>query len=238
MAGIMNFRDRKEVQEEQENITLNDWLNGKSEDEIRSVFLRMDATMKYIHDKGYCIKTFNPREIELINGSPNKIKYNVLLEMPKKFEVQKELVREDIYNATYLHIGVYTKCLDKNIKPAFLKENFDEFATFLPSSDIPYYRGIIERGASVYFTEFDRERSKRELTQLEEQVGANEVDKGKALVKGNGLFKGTEEDKINNNIYKQIDNKEAAFVSFLIFPTIVLFLGLMVAIVAWIASLS
>ena len=135
-------------------INLNNWISeAHSDEEKRDLFLNMDIAMKYIHDRGYCIKTFNPKEIELLDGSVSKVKFNTLLVMPIDREYQKKLIKEDIYNSSMLQIGIYSNCLDY-LSRDFVKENFDSFLVFLPEVDSPYYRGVIERDAMVYFSEF------------------------------------------------------------------------------------
>ena len=75
----------------------------------------------------------------------------------------------------------------KYLNPDFVKENFDEFAQFIPSGDVPYYRGVIQRGASVYFCEFALEKRNRDLADLEKQLGEGD-GKGKQLMKQFLLF--------------------------------------------------
>lgn len=243
MAGIIDLKKADKVDE---SVSLKSWINTfRSEDELREVFLNMDRAMKYVHERGYCVKSFDPKEIEILNGSINQIKFNTLLQMPNDYSIQKQIVKEDIYNSTFIQIGVYSKCLEY-LKPEFLKQNFERFSTFLPQGDIPYYRGIVERGASVYFCEYAMEKKKKDLEMLESQFNGNEVgsggyDSGKRLVKSNGtsLYDDTHiNDSINDSIYKQISSKgDAAFINFLIYPTIVLLLGVLLAVVAFIISL-
>ena len=88
-------------------ITLNNWIKeSHSDDERKELFLSMDMAMKYVHDRGYCIKTFNPKEIELLDGSISKVKFNTLLEMPLDNEYQKKLMREDIFNSSMLQVEI------------------------------------------------------------------------------------------------------------------------------------
>ena len=133
-----------------DSVSLESWIKVRhSEDEMREVFLNMDRAMKYVHDRGYCVKSFHPREIELMNHELNQIRFKTLLEMPTSPLERKRFIKEDIYNSSYIQIGIYTKCLYW-LNQNYLKENFDGFAQFLPDGDVPYYRGVIERGASVY----------------------------------------------------------------------------------------
>ena len=179
---IIDLRNRKKVDLESDNNTntLSNWLSKEhSQDELRRVFINMDMAMKYIHEKRYCIKSFSPKEIEIINNSLDQIKYNTLLEMPNNMYDQKELIKEDIYSSAFLQIGAYLnnnsmkythQSIDQfldTLKPQFLKENFDSFSTFLPESDVAYYRGVVQRGVSVYLNEYVNEKSNRDLIALQ-----------------------------------------------------------------------
>ncbi len=253
MADVIDFQSRKkemQIKDKNDHIKLSEWLNVFHDDEeLRTVFINMDLAMKYIHNKGYCIKSFDPKDIEILNNSLKQIKYNTVLEMPNNIYDQKELVKEDIYCLVFLQIGIYTKCL-VYLKPKFLKENFNSFATFLPEGDVPYYRGIIERGASVYFSEYVVEKKKRDLQALENEVGGVSTntninfksnERGKSLVKSNGRGFGDyglldENSQINDSIYSQLNRKEAAFVHFILLPMLLFVLGLVAIIIVYMFS--
>lgn len=226
-----------------EHTKLKEWLSSfHTDDELRQLFIHMDRAMKYIHDRGYCIQSFNTNDIEILNDSLKYIKFNLLFEMPNNFDDRKELIHEDIYSLAFLQIGIYTKCLDY-LKPQFLKDNFNSFATFLPEDDVAYYRGIVERGASVYFYDYVNERKKRVLESLEGEINggdANSANKGKSLVKTNGMgidFDNNN-DQINASIYGQLFSKDAAFISSFAFPAVVLLIGIVVVVLAYLFSLS
>lgn len=209
--------------------TLQEWFkDSHSEEEKRELFLYLDFAMKYVHDRGYCVLTFNPSEIEILNNSIKQVKFNTLLKMPEDdLAYQNRLKDEDIFNSAAVQVLLYSK-FPLNTKTDFLKEHFDDFVTFLPESDSRYYRGVIQDGASVYFTEFELERVRREEEQLEKELSDlpnqnidDEKKKKQALVK---MFTN---DKINNTIYKKINVvQESAFINVLLYPTvgIVLFL--------------
>ena len=207
--------------------TLKEWFqDSHSDEEKRELFLYVDFAMKYVHDRGYCIKTFNPKEIEILNNSVNQIKFNTLLKMnDDDIEFKEILMNEDIFNSSALQILLYSK-FPLNTPSEFLKEHFDDFTTFLPESDVPYYRGVIERGASVYFTEYELERVKRENESLEKEIkemdGANNISSNKkdlSLMFSN--------DKINDVIYKKINTMQnSAFLNVLLYPTVFIVLAL------------
>lgn len=201
-------------------VTLAQWFEGShTDDEKKEVFLYMDLAMKYVHERGYCVATFNPRQIQILNDSLNCIRFNSLLMMSPEYEDQ--LIREDIFNSALLQVGLYSKCLDY-INPEFVKENFDSFAKFLPIDDVPYYQGVIERGAKVYFVEFEQERIKRET-----EAYSKELSKGSSkIIDITPSIVGMKftNDKVNNKIYRNINSK-SAFANIVMYPLI---LGILV----------
>ncbi len=222
-----------------ESISLADWLNSHpSEDDIRTVFLNMDRALKYIHDHGYCIEVFFPTEIEILNNEIDHIQFNKLIELSKDLDRRRQMIKEDIFNSSLVQIGIYSNSL-KYLNPDFVKENFDSFAQFLPSGDVPYYRGVVQRGATVYFCEFAVERRNRDLDNLEKELG-EAGGNGKALVKNSGRIIGVEtinNDKINDSIYRQINGfRDSAFINILALPTLILFGLVILSIIGWIVS--
>ena len=218
-----------------ESISLKSWIDSfRDEEEMKEIFLNMDRALKYIHERGYCIKSFDPNEIDILNNSLSQIKFKELMEMPSDQREQKTIIKEDIYNSAFIQIGLYTRCLSY-LKRDFLKSNFDSFATFLPESDVPYYRGVIERGASVYLSEYVTERNNRDLIALEKELNgdSNKIERPTPKYSDTGV-----NDRINDVIYKQLGGKksDAAFVSFLVFPTLVLTLGMIFALIIWVVS--
>lgn len=205
------------------SVTLSDWLQeGHTEDEVRETFLYLDSAMKYIHDRGYCVKSFHPDKINILNGSNHQIMFDTILQMPNRTKddiiEQDKLKREDVLFSSILQIGLYSSCLPY-LTPDVAKEHFDELATALPESDAPYYRGIIERGAFVYFTDFEKERLRREREKMEEEM-KNELGSSKVIpFKSNPAELNTmfSNEKINSKIYRQI-NREAAFLRFALYP--------------------
>ena len=215
-----------------ESTTLEQWVKDHySEEELRSIFLNMDRALKYIHDHGYCIEVFYPTEIKVLNNEDDHIQFNKLVELSKDPSISREMIKEDIFNSSLIQVGIYSKSL-KYLNPEFLKENFDDFSQFIPQGDVPYYRGVIQRGASVYFCEFALEKRKRDLEDLEKELGE---EGSKELVK-------TPEpdiinNKINDQIYRQINGmRDAAFVNLLLIPTIILGLLLVFGLLSWVIS--
>ena len=217
---------KKTINNKQESITVNDWCSKKREEkELRQLFLNMDMAMKFIHKKNYCIKSFDPREIEILNNSIKQIQFNELLKMPKDVYDRKELVKEDIYSAAFLHLGIYmyqiscgqysNQTLDdilKHMSPKFLRNDFKSVEGFPPKNDVPYYRGIFARGSSVYFSDFDYANIKKMTENIQKQIDSDgdnawtnntnnvgqSTNRGNALIKSNGHYS-SDKDNIDNN---------------------------------------
>ncbi len=217
-----------------DSVSLESWIRTRhSEEEMREVFLNMDRAMKYIHDRGYCVRSFHPKEIEIMNHSLNQIRFTGLLEMPVSSLERKQYIKEDIYNSSYVQIGIYTKCLYW-LNKQYLKDNFDNFAQFIPDGDVPYYRGVVERGASVYFCEYDLEKRKRDLVALEKEVGGENVPTDTSHLSKVDVNEG-----INSVIYRQISRRnDAAYVNFLVYPALLFTVGIIIAIIIQVLTLS
>lgn len=242
LGGIVHIENPRIKMTASSHVTLSEWLMGAiSREDLAALFASMDSAMKYIHNKGYCICSFHPKDIEILNDSLNQIKFNLLMMMPEGLAERKTIVREDIGKSSFLQIGIYSRCLNC-LRPDFLKEHFDEFAMFLPEDMVPYYRGVVERGASVYLGDYLAEKRKRDLIALEKEIGdpTDGVSSGKRLVKGSNDFAILEDDsmntKINDSIYKSLNSiSDAAYISFLMIPVLVVILGIIFAILTLLA---
>ena len=228
-----------------ESVSLDLWiLDHPSEEEMKKVFLNMDIAMKYIHEHGYCIETFYPSEIEILNNELDHIQFKKLIELSHDPSIRKNMIQEDIFNSALMQIGMYFYSEDlgltihdilKNLTPTVIKDNFDAYTQFIPNDDIPYYRGVIMRNASVYLFEFIEQKNVRELEQLEKELGEEKDNSSKQLY----MNKRTNyNNRINDSIYRQINGlKDAAFINTLIIPTIILVVGIIVALIFWLMSI-
>lgn len=231
-SKIIPFR-HKEI----DSITLNEWLQSyRTNNQLQNLFVNMDIAMKYIHDQGYYISSFALDRISLLNHSIRQIQFQELAPLPYDISQQKQVVRDNIFMASVLHIGLYAKCLQHftmNTIPA-IKDNFQQFTIFLPLEDVPYYSGIIEKGASVYYSAYVGERKKRDSQNLEKEVSSGENNSsGKRLVKTNGSAYTAEDflpqnEEANKCIYASLVKKEAAFARALIYPILVFVLGFVI----------
>ena len=228
--GEVNPFKKQEI----ESATLEQWVQTHySEDELRSIFLNMDRALKYIHDHGYCIEVFYPTEIKVLNNEDDHIQFNKLVELSQDSSIRREMIKEDIFNSSLIQIGIYSNSL-KYLTPEFLKENFDSFSQFIPADDIPYYRGVVQRGASVYFCEYAVEKRNRDLIELEKQLGD---DENKTLIK-QPQNENLTNNKVNDQIYRQINGlRDAAFVNLLLIPTIILGILLIFGLLSWVVSI-
>lgn len=207
-------------------VKLRDYIEqNKDEKQLRELFYHMSKTMKYIHENQYCIKTFNLNEIEILDLEKLfPIQYNTVVKMNK--ENEEELRHEDIYNLAFMQIGIYADMLDV-LRPEFLKEHFDSFIIFLPEEDVPYFRGIVIRGASVYYVDYINEKNKMMIVKLADQTdGGRSIQKSKSTAVGKAMA-----DKEMKRLYSDINKPDAAYVSLLIFPLIMVILGLILSIV-------
>ena len=230
----MAVSDKKEIVK----CTLLEWVREHhSEEELREVFLNMDIALKYIHEHGYCIEIFHPNCIEVLNEQPDHIQFVNLMELSNDQTNRKEMIREDIFNSSLIQIGLYTNTF-RSLTPEFLRSDFDEIAKFIPEGDVPYYRGVVQRGASVYFSEYALEKMNRDLDALNKQIQETE---GKPM--NNGVSEHHEieplsNDSINDKIYKQINGlKDAAFIGYLLIPTIAFISLFIIAFISWLLSL-
>lgn len=218
-------------------MSLDDWVSSfRDWEEMREIFLNMDRAMRYLHERGYCVKTFDPTKIMILNNALNQIKFETMA-MPNDQVTQRKYIKDDIYNSSFIQMGLYSNSLP-HLRREFLKSNFDSFAQFVPEGDIPYYRGVIDRGASVYFCEYAMEKVNRDLASLEAELAAENGVKTPVKSTTKKYDDTGINDRINDSIYKEISKgrRDAAFINFLIYPTAILALGLVFALIAWFMS--
>lgn len=225
-------------------INLFEWtgLDGvkftRSEEELREVFLNEDKAMRYLHENGFFIESFDPRDIDLVDGSTNCIRFNKFTKIQNSYE-KDSITNSDIFISACLQIGLYTHTL-ANLNDEYLKKNYDEFSKYLPSGDVPYYRGVIERGASVYLCDYAIEKRDRDLRDLQKELGEESNVNEIVPVKDETLIN----KDINDLIYADLIAKKKtkgisdfAFVHFLVLPTIILSLGIVICLIAFALNL-
>lgn len=215
-AVVTSLNSRKNT--EVDSMTLSEWVHEHhSEDEMRSIFLNMDRALKYIHEHGYCIEEFHPTKINVLNNNDAYVQFKKLMELSKDPISSREMIKENIFRSSIMQIALYLQMPPEHLNIEFLKENFDSFAQFVPQDDVPYYRGVIQRDASVYYCEYVSEKKKRELEELEKQYGD---EKDKTLIK-NYQEKDITNKRVNDLIYRQISGiQDAAFINLMVIPLV------------------
>lgn len=218
-------------------MNLQDWLsNDQSIEQKQKLFYNMSKTMNYIHDRDYCVKSFNLKEIEILNLEKlSPIQYNTVVRIPENYK--DDIVREDIYNLTFIQISAYTNFPLDRLNPIVLKEQFNEFEKILPENDINYLRGVIERGAGVYYYQYVNMNNEKEIERLSQEMDREGnvmgdtnslgIQKTKSTSVGKAMV-----DKETKKLYSDlVDKQQAAFVSFLIFPLSLIILGVILGII-------
>lgn len=197
--------------------TLDDYLSMCTNDEQRQkLFFSMDLSMKKLHDSNYYIRSFNANDILVYEGNKNlDIYYKSVDNGCDNF-----YKKQNIFYLTCFVIGVYSDCLRymNPKKPDFLISNFDEFAQFIPSDDVPYYKGIVMRGSSVYYSDFIKAKRQREFGNVQAMSNSSSIEGGTALTKSTLIGRMNASD----------DFDQKAFISVLLFPVIIMVLGFIV----------
>lgn len=244
MSNVIDFYSDRKILNEEKNfyndINLFDWSGRdgeygvRKEDELREIFLYMDIALKYVHDNGYYIYSFDPRNIILLDGKPDCILYTIVMKLPNNMMERKKCIQTDIFLSACLQVGIYTNTL-RHLNDEFLKNNFDEFAKHIPQGDVPYYRGVIVRNSAVYLCEFDVEKRKRDYENFakEYENEAGGFSQNKKMIKNNDkniIDFPLPSNRNNDYIYKTIgkQNSSAAFINYLLIPTIIISLGVSV----------
>lgn len=206
------------------SIKLLDYINYvHSDDDYRKLFINMDKTLKYLHENGYYVISFQPIDICLLNNTNNEIKYEKIVKENSLADLEK-FKEKNIYMLSFLQVGIYSKTLDK-LTPDMLRDNFDAIASFVPVSDVAYYRGVLLRNSHIYFSDYENQRASKEIENYSDLNGENGNSIGgkrHVLSNGHNLLNNAVNDKIYN--IKNSVNGENAFISVLLFPTVLLFL--------------
>lgn len=218
-------------------VSLKEWLDSNPTIKNKQkLFYNMSRTMNYIHDRDYYIKSFNPKEIEILNQETlSPVQYNTVVRIPKEYK--DEIVREDIYNLSFIQVSTYSNIKLEDLKPKFLKENFKRFEQYLPEEDVPYLQGIIERGAGIYYYEYVDKRNEKEISKLSNEVNSNSGEFAHSNVIGMQKSKSTAVGRsmVDNETKKLygdlVDTKQAAFINFLIFPVSIILLGIILVLI-------
>ena len=219
-----------------ESISFQQWVDYYySPEKARIIFVNIDKTMKYLHDRDFTIDSFNPARILLLDNSVDKIKFLELSPMPDEYMEKNEYIRDDIQRFALLQVGIYSKALPY-LSIKFVKENFDSFIMFLPSEDVSYFREVIGRGRSLYFSIYDLESRKYKYNNMvKEEVRENGGIEDYSL-DNSSVFKNNDPDnkKVNDKIYNLDKLDNAAYINYIIIPIIISIVGIILIIVSFI----
>lgn len=215
--------------------SLVEWYNHYPKmDDVTNKFILMDRTLKYIHENGYYVTNFNPKNIMIgFNSSDNYIVYKNISPMSSD---AKNLEASNIYNLAFLELSIYANMLETidYLKPQFVKEHFNEFKVFLPEDLANYYQRVLVSNGGGYLSDYVNSRNERLIN---DTAGALGNSNNKKLVKSNGHYQSDDSkqvvplemfDKNNNNI--------GAFVSSFLLTFIVIALTLLIPLVIFLVN--
>ena len=204
-------------------MNLMEWMKKMpSEEERRELLLNLDIALKYLNDRGMMVTSFNPNDIEIVDNNIKQIMFNKVDRMNDSADL---IITNNIYEEAKLAMSIYLNYFD-GFNDNFLRNNFDEFIFALPPDDVNYYKGIIVRGSSVYFSEFDLEKRKRDLSKLEEEIKQNDDSQYSSDMMNMMTLNN---DSINNKLYSKIF-REGAYANTFVLPIGILLLGLIICI--------
>ena len=215
--------------------SLVEWYNRYPKmDDVTNKFILMDRTLKYIHENGYYVTNFNPKNIMIgFNSSDNYIVYKNISPMSSD---AKNLEASNIYNLAFLELSIYANMLETidYLKPQFVKEHFNEFKVFLPEDLANYYQRVLVSNGGGYLSVYVNSKNERLIN---DTAGALGNSSNRKLVKSNGHYQSDDSkqlvplemfDKNNNNI--------GAFVSSFLLTFIVIALTLLIPLVIFLVN--
>ena len=204
-------------------ISLADWVSmHDSMEEKREFLLNADLALKFLNSNGIKVDSFDFNDIFIVDDNIREIKFNVINNIGS---VTPADTRSNIYDAAKLALYLYLYPCDV-IDDNFLKSHFKDFSFAFPAEDVPYYQGIVERGASVYFSDFDYQKRKMDLEKLSD---ASKKD-GDTDLMGDvdpSMLPRPNNDEINKKLYR-----EAAYAMTIALPTIISIVGFLICLIA------
>ena len=197
----------------------------KDLEEIKKFFLSFDKKMKIYHEHNYVITSFRLQDILVYESVHNG---NSVYDVDFKNYTEKGntniTFKNNIFYAACLAVGVYNNCLSyiNPDKPQFLKNNFYQFAENIPPDVVSYYRGVIERDADVYLSEFVSMSKQQEIDRMK-----REMEQQKELEQRKNIQVSKPKSSIQNDTWGTSD---AAFSSVSLFPILFSILGILIPI--------
>lgn len=216
--------------------TLKEWTSSyRDNDQYIKMFLVMDRTMKYIHDNGYYIINFNPKNI-IVGVTKNGDDYVIFKSLDVMDDDITNNINNNIYNMAFLEVGLLSCTLD-NLRPDFLKHNFSQFKIFIPENLVNYYQLILVNGGHTYLDTYVEIKNKREVEVLtksleEDNRGRN---RGHSKVKATGHYNDFDSNSnvIDFSLPKKKDNDIAAFVTSYALAFVIIASSLLIPIIAF-----
>jgi len=235
--------------------SLDNWIKKPhSTETYQKLFLLMDRTMKYAHDKGYIISDqyFHPKYIKVVEDKYIEFPYNGIIGVNRKLKDEKQsfdqMRRQNIYSSAVIALQTYTNFRNWDLN--FVKENFDNGISILfPEDVVSYYGGVLKRGSLVYLNEFVQTKNKGDLEKLQKELGNNvipfkqkdQIDdssnaKGNTLQKSNGLSLLDESENYTKMHQEAGTSDRAAFLQMYFLPMVIFALSLLIPILAIVFS--
>lgn len=180
-----------------------------------NVLTLLDATIKYIHNKGYYIIDFNPSKIILVTKTPNLSNYQGLI-APIDFDPKSD-ININIYQMAKIGLMAFNHVITNgNMNQEhynFILENINKFNQNgnIPNDFYEYYEDLFLNGNINYLNDYLENKKKDE--------GRNNSIR-KSLVTEAGRALST------NNLQLNQANDNNAFVNILFIPSILAFIYL------------
>lgn len=200
-------------------------------DEFSRLFYVMDYTMKNIHNKGYYITNFNPKNIivGITNKNEDYVIFNSLDVMDN--DVTNK-INNNIYNLAFLQVGLLSETLDY-LRPDFLKENFSQFKIFIPENLVNYYQRVLVNRGYFYLTDYLNTKNNQEIKALSKSLEEDGSSKGRSYVKSTGHYGDDDEKIVPMSIPNKKDNDIAAFVTNYALAFVVIASSLLIPLIAF-----
>ena len=229
--GVTNYK----------TMTLNEFINtyNSSSDKdvpiINDMLLAMDKKMKMYHEHNYVITSFDINKTYIYEAKDSNGNLIFDADYSEYAPIGKSSFtpKDNVFYLSCLAVGIYNNCLSyiNPAEPKFLKENFNLFAENMPQEVVPYYRGIIERGFSVYLNEFNDSKNEQEIAKMQEEakrMAEEEAEKKKKESRASAP-------RVKPNSAWGINN-DSAFSALAFFPIVFLLLGVIIPIIFLIFS--
>lgn len=196
-------------------------------EEIKKFFLSFDKKMKMYHENNYVITSFRLQDIVVFEKDLNgTFDYDVDFKHYDRRENTPITPKQNIFYSACLAVGVYNNCLSyiNPDKPGFLKNNFYMFAENIPTDVVSYYRGVIERDAEVYLTEFVATSKQQEIDRMKMEMDKDAQQEAELRKKADAP---KPKSSVQNDTWGTSD---AAFSSVALFPILFSILGILIPI--------